>query len=80
MNRRNFLSMFGAGVAVAAAPVYFDMGKNLWRVPSASLELQTGMELYVPIYGRTQLVYYDAFRDQLWSKNEETGAWALVNT
>ena len=41
MNRRNFIAMFGAGVAVAAAPVYFDMGKNLWRLDYCITELPT---------------------------------------
>ena len=31
MNRREFLKSLAAMAAVSTAPVYFDMGKNLWR-------------------------------------------------
>lgn len=31
MNRRSFISMLGVAAASAAAPIYFDVGKNLWR-------------------------------------------------
>ena len=31
MNRRGFLKLLGIGAATVAAPVYFDMGRGLWR-------------------------------------------------
>lgn len=48
MNRRSFLSMLSVAAASAAAPVYFDMGKNsyLWHLdPVVPVNFQAIYEL-----------------------------------
>lgn len=50
MNRRSFLHMLGIGAAAASTTVYFDMGKNLYRIHEPVFYTLTDLKLDLEVY------------------------------